>query len=302
MDLKQMQYLITLADEGSFTSAARELSISQPSLSTFVSKVEGELGLQLFDRNTTPITLTYAGEIYIDHLRSICDDAELLDRRMNDISGREVGTIRIGFPTERASYVLPRLIPVFKRQYPNIDVMPVTGSSREMLQRIQEGKLNMAVLPIGSTHDDFIRNELYEEEMILADGCGYIRNEHLIVGMKECVDPLKLNGLPLITLDKSHGIRHYQDKLFRFHEVKPDIMMEVPSNATAYRLASAGMGVAIVPNMVAEMTKPVGPLRTYRISVTGYRWTVSAVTKKDAYITGIENRFINCMRSVMNPR
>jgi DNA-binding transcriptional LysR family regulator len=309
MDIRQMQYLITLADTGSYTQAARELNISQPSLSTFVTKVESELELQLFDRNTTPITLTYAGRIYIDSLRSICTKAELLDRRMNDVSGREAGTIRVGFPTERAAYMIPYVMPVMKKQHPDIDVRITTGSSERLMQMVDGGKLDMAVLPASSLRDDtgsmpegLVRNELYEEEVFLVDGCGYIKEEHLIPSMKNCADPMKLDGIPLVTLDKTHGIRHFQDNLFRLHEAAPDIVMEVPSNAAAYRLASAGLGAAIVPGMVVEMFKPISDVRTYHISVTGYRWKISAITKKNAYITGIEKAFINCVRSVMNVR
>lgn len=307
MDIKQMQYLITLADVGSFTLAAKELKISQPSLSTFISKTEDGLGLKLFDRNTNPVSLTYAGKIYIDSLRDICDRAELLDRRLNDISGRAVGSIRIGIPNERAAYVIPNLIPVFRKRYPDIDVMITSGTTYKLLQMTRDGKLDMAILPTDSMRDDstdaadgLVRNELYEEELLLADGCGYISEKHLIPGMKNCVDPMKLDGMPLITLDEPHGIRHFQNMMFRLHEVTPDIRMEVPSNAIAYRLASAGLGAAIVPNMVTEMFKPIAPVSTYRISVTGYRWKVSAMTKKGAYVTEIKKKFINCMRSVMN--
>ena len=307
MDIKQMQYLITLADAGSYTLAAKTLNISQPSLSAFVSKMESEIGLQLYDRSTTPISLTYAGEIYIDSLRSMCDRAELLDRRMNDISGRMVGSIRVGLPTERAAYVIPQVMPVMRKQYPDVEVLVTTGSTSKLIQQVNDGKLDMAVLPTNSMRDDsadtvnnLIRNELYEEELLLIDGCGHIKDEQLIDGMKNCVDPMKLDGLPLITLDKTHGIRHFQDNLFRYHEVKPNILMEVPSNAIAYRLASAGLGIAIVPSMVSEMIKPIREVRTYRISVTGYRWKISALSKKDSYVTEIEKGFINCMRAVMN--
>ncbi len=307
MDIKQMQYLITLADVGNFTQAARELRISQPSLSSFVSKAEDALGLKLFDRNTTPISLTYAGRIYIDALRDICDKAELLDRRLNDISGREVGSIKLGIPTERAAYVIPRLIPAFRKRYPDINLMITSGSTYKLLQLTRDGKIDMAVLPTDSMRDDstdasdgLVRNEIYEEELLLADGCGYIQERHMIPGMRSCVDPMKLDGLPLIALDEPHGIRHFQNMMFKLHEVTPDIRMEVPSNAIAYRLASAGMGVAIVPNMVAEMFKPIADISTYRISVTGYRWKVSAMTKKGSYVTEIEKKFINCMRNVMN--
>ena len=302
MDIKQMRYLITLADTGNFTIAARDLSITQPSLSTFVSKVEGELGVLLFDRTTTPVSLTYAGKIYIDSLREIYDRAERLEQRMNDISGKLAGTLRVGLSAERAVGVIPRFLPVFKKRYPDIDIVTVEASSRDMMQMVREGKLDMAVLPLDGEVDDLTRNELYEMEMVLVDGCGFVKEEHLIEGMHDHVDPAKLEGLPLITKARNHGTRYYQDKLFRTHEVKANIVMEVPSNTAAFRLASAGMGVAIVPKELTEMIEAVGAIKVYHISVTGYRNITSVVTARNAHITGIERAFINCMRSVMNSR
>ena len=102
MDFRELTYITTIADCGSVTEAAKRLYISQPSLSYILAKVEEDLGVKLFDRKTSPLTLTYAGERYVATARTILSLSGNLRRELKDIGGGGRGEIRIGIPTERA--------------------------------------------------------------------------------------------------------------------------------------------------------------------------------------------------------
>lgn len=101
MELRQFTYVNMVARYGSFTKAAAKLFISQPALSNYISKVEEELGVRLFDRSANPLILTYAGEQYLKRTKKILTQIDDMDREMRDIAHFMHGRIRIGFPNER---------------------------------------------------------------------------------------------------------------------------------------------------------------------------------------------------------
>lgn len=105
MELRQFTYVDMVAACGSFTKAAAKLFISQPALSNYIGKVEEELGVKLFDRSSTPLTLTYAGEQYLKRARVIIGQIHEMDKEIRDITQNMKGKIRLGFPSERIIYM-----------------------------------------------------------------------------------------------------------------------------------------------------------------------------------------------------
>lgn len=101
MELRQFTYVNQVAECGNFTKAAAKLFISQPALSNYISKVEGDLGVKLFDRSATPLKLTYAGEQYLKRAKVILGQMEDMNRELRDITHYMTGRLRIGFPSER---------------------------------------------------------------------------------------------------------------------------------------------------------------------------------------------------------
>ena len=108
MDFREMLYITAVADCRSVTAAAKRLYISQPSLSYIISKVEQDVGVKLFERRTYPLTLTYAGEKYVDTARKILLLNDNLRKELADIGMGEKGKISLGMPLERAGYMLSR--------------------------------------------------------------------------------------------------------------------------------------------------------------------------------------------------
>lgn len=107
MDFRQIQYLTAIAEYQSITKAADALYISQSAMSHYVQKAEAELGVLLFDRSTTPITLTYAGRKYMESARKILLENDRLMKEFRDITHHMTGKLRIGTSRDRASYMMP---------------------------------------------------------------------------------------------------------------------------------------------------------------------------------------------------
>lgn len=160
MDIRQMQYILTLAEYRSFTKAAKALYISQPSLSSFVAKAEAELGVVLFDRSTSPLTLTYAGKIYTKGAEAIISSCELLQKQLSDISSQKIGRIRVGLPYERAAYMLPLILPEYKKAYPQVAVQVTTSNSAQMIEMLLGNRIDLAIMP-GSTWNQDVARRIY---------------------------------------------------------------------------------------------------------------------------------------------
>ena len=118
MNEKHMQYVLTVLKEGSFTNAAKKLYVSQPSLSQIIKTAESNLGAPIFDRSTDPITLTPAGQLYVEAARQVTTISTNLRKQVEELSKEEFGTIRLGISVQRGMELLPELYPRFKKRFP----------------------------------------------------------------------------------------------------------------------------------------------------------------------------------------
>lgn len=122
MELRQLQYVLQIAAEKNFSRAADKLHIAQPSLSQQLSKLEKELGVMLFQRNTSSVELTYAGSKFVEQAQIIIDGVELLRQEMSDISELRTGRVVVGSMPITGAHLLPHVLPVFKQNYPEVEI------------------------------------------------------------------------------------------------------------------------------------------------------------------------------------
>lgn len=297
MDLKQIQYVLTLAEYRSFTKASKALYISQPTLSSYVAKVEDVLGVTLFDRSTTPLTLTYAGEVYIKGAGEILDTCKRLEKQLSDISTQKTGRIRLALSGDRAAYMLPRILPKYRQMYPGVTVQTISSPSGQIMDMLPDNRVDIAIVPDGGrSKQEVLRSDIYSEELVLVAGKQMISAEYLVDGLEDAVDICHLEKIPLISPGPEHSIRGFVDKLFSEGGLRPNIIMETDSLATAYRLATAGLGAAIVPRMTLELTRQTKKTPVYSLGACGTSWKIVALQRKDRYAGQIEKDFIATAR------
>lgn len=303
MDLKQLQYLLTLAKHRNFTKASKALYISQPSLSSYVAKVEDDLGVTLFDRGTNPLTITYAGEIYMKGAGEILDAYRRLENRLSDISAHKIGRIRVALSSDRAAYMIPLILPKYRELHPGVTVQITPSPSAQIPELLLDNQIDLAILPGGSgISQTLIRSDLYSEELVLVAGKELIREEYLMEGVRDAVDIYHLEDIPLITLEPQHSIRSFVDHLFSSNGLRPNILMETSSLTSAYRLATAGLGAAIVPRMTLELIRGTQDTPVYSLGSGGTTWKIVAIRRKDREAGQIEKDFITLSRQIFLSR
>lgn len=216
MDLRQFQYISAVARFRNVTKAADSLFISQSALSHYIKSAEDELGVRLFDRSTTPISLTDAGRCYMESAQRILLENERLMKELRDITNHMSGTLKIGTSGDRCSYMIPKLLPEFYAKFPEIRVDVVTEGGSSLSKMLRDGAIDLVLLPSLPEDRDpsFVYEKLYTEELLLVAKKGLIEEKDR-VGGHHIVNPEILDGKPFFIQEQGHVHHNYCNNLFR---------------------------------------------------------------------------------------
>ncbi len=292
MDFRQLQYVLKVAECGSITKAASELYITQPSLSNYISKVEKELGVLLFDRSVNPIQLSLAGEEYVKDARRILRIQEQMKKKLDDISSVARKQIRLGISYERGIVMLPYLLPKFKEMFPQTEIHITPGGHARLTDCLDNGKLDMIIFPL--LYQDNTKNyyPIYQEELLLCAGPEIIKKEHLLPGRADTINPSVCQDLPFIRVESGRSISEAFNTLW---SRASNIVLEAYSISESVRLAAVGYGACLVPRMTLDAIRINRAARLYSIGAPPLFWEVYAITRKGSYLDAAEQAIISIM-------
>ena len=250
MNLKQAQYVKTIAECGSITAAAKKLFVSQPSLSQMLRQLEQDTGLPIFDRSTSPMRLTYAGEKYLHAAERILAANAELDSQLREIRQEHAGRLRLGISVTRAMQVMPLVMPVFQQQYPNVSLQLTESGSANLEALLQGGSIDLAFAALESTSPS-LAYELLEKETI-----GVLAGRDTAVAQQYPAG----TALPLetfrresfVSLTKGHSSRITQDKLFRKYGLTPNILLETDALEVGRRVALEAGACMLLPSIYID--------------------------------------------------
>ena len=250
MNMKQALYFKTIAQYGTITAAAKQLYISQPSLSQTLRQIEDEVGTPLFDRSTSPFHLTYAGERYLKAVEAMLDIEIRLKEEIESIRRDDGGRLRLGISVTRAMQVLPDVIPIFTKAYPNVTIELTEAASASLEGLLQKGQIDLALAALEANEAN-IAYELIEKESI-----------GILAGKDSQLAQLVPSGTPIslemvekeafVSLDTSHSSRIIQDRLFRRYNIRPKILLETSSLEVARRVALKSGACMVLPDVYAD--------------------------------------------------
>lgn len=169
MNLKEIEYIVTLAEEGKLARAAQRLFITPSALTQQVSNLEHEIGLPLFERSRSGWSPTRAGQIYLSSARQILQIRQETDRRLQDLSDSQKGNLSIGVTSEHGTTTFTHIYPAFHKQFPEVTINIYEANVRTQQQMICTGKLDLGILTLSEeqqTEDLYI--PLAQEEILLA--------------------------------------------------------------------------------------------------------------------------------------
>lgn len=167
---KNPEYFLTVAAERSISKAAEKLYISQPYLSQHIIRLEESFGIQLLDREKTPLVLTPAGEIYVKYLESCRQLYQKLILDFDSIHTNQTQTLRLGFSNWRASILLPAVLPAFSSRYPDVKLEFFEVPTSELYRLIADDKVDFVIMNTTLDTPDYVTSEIILYEKILLVG------------------------------------------------------------------------------------------------------------------------------------
>lgn len=304
------KYVYEVYKERSFTKAAQNLYISQPSLSARIKKIEEIIGEPLFDRSTTPLQLTEVGKVYIEAAEEITQIEQRVENYINDLAGLKTGNLAVGASTLFAAYVVPSLITQFNQKFPDVHIQLIEGNTAELEEMLGSNALDFV---IDNYHYDSIlyNKELYcEENILLAVPKHFAVNEELgmyqlsykniknknYLNQKYPAVPLgRFADLPFIMLTQGNDTRTRGDRLCRNVGFKPNIVLEFNQQSTAYMASSTQLGATFISDILVSQLPTFENLVYYKLDGEEAKRKVFFYYNTHKYKTRVMEEFVRMM-------
>lgn len=271
MDLRQMEYVLALADEQHFTRAAALCGVSQSGLSAAIRGLEDELGTTLFTRTTRRVELTEAGLALVPHARTMLAHAAAARYAVDDVSRELTGRLRIG--TEQCLGVVDvnALLEKAHRRHPLLELHFVQAGSYQLAEGVRTGTLDVAFVAVSDHLGPIERIEFGRQPLVLLVPPGHPLDAGGVLGWED------LEEQDFVDFHKDWAIRGLNDAASASHRVKRRVRCSVNDVHTLLDLVHRGLGIAIVPQHVSAKSQAAG-LTTRTMPADTPTWNVSAIT------------------------
>ncbi|MDP0488312.1 MAG: LysR family transcriptional regulator [Fusobacterium sp. JB021] len=251
MTLKEMEYVITIAKYESFSKAADVLFVSQSALSQAITKLEKELGLQLFRRNNKNVSLTFAGEMFFKKGEEILNLTSRFSNELNTLASCKKRIIRLGIHQSYGKYFLPKLIPFYKKLLPNVQIKMIEDYSANLEKLLLEDKLDVIISTFQEKNSKLSYKKFFEENILLA----IAKNNHLNRDFDEDenikeIDLTNFKDENFILLIKEFKSRKIIDNICKSLNFTPNCILESKDFDTINSLVAQNMGVGFVPSSI----------------------------------------------------
>lgn len=254
MNLRDLEYLVAVADHRHFGRAAQACFVSQPTLSTQIRKLETELGVELIERNPRRITLTEVGNVVVDHARAALAEAQMIRTVAAQAGDPEAGSVRIGLFHTLAPYLLPHVVPVLHERFPRLELLLVEDKTDSLVSRLYEGTIDAAVLALPIHAQNLVCEPLFDEDFVLAAPRG-----HRLVAADTRIALETLAGEDLLLLEEGHCLRDQALEVCRLTGAAERRGFRATSLATLTQMVAAGVGVTLLPDLATRPPAPPNP-------------------------------------------
>jgi LysR family transcriptional regulator, hydrogen peroxide-inducible genes activator len=249
MELHQLRYFCAVVKAGNFTRAAEEQHIAQPSLSQQILKLEAELGARLFDRLARSAKLTQYGNAFLPKAEAILRQIGDAQTELRELAGADKGEVTVGAIPTIAPYFLAPVLAAFTRKHPGVTVRVMEEITPVLLDRLQTGAVDVALLALPAKGIALSTQELIREPLFLA-----IPETHRLRSA-EVRDLQAIKNEPFLLLKDAHCFRESALGACRRSRIAPNVAFESGQFSTILAMVAAGMGVSIVPAMAVQPFK-----------------------------------------------
>ncbi len=251
MDFKGLEYICAIAEAKTISRASKNLFISQPALSQYLSKLEHEIGTPIFLRSGNEMHLTSAGEILVRQGKNMLLERENMLAQVTNISRGQKEVLRFGISPFYSKYYLPPLLLHYRFHYPDVRLEVVEKSSTELEDAVLNGRLDLCFIPAEPMREGLVYQPIYFEEILIA-----VPPRHPVNAMAvpspdiPYLDLTLLRDMPFIELIPQMKFSKMSQRILRHFSMTPDVIYETANWETVCMLVASGIGVGFLPRIL----------------------------------------------------
>lgn len=308
------EYVYEVYKERSFSKAAKNLFISQPSLSGTIKRVEEEIGYEIFDRSTKPIGVTDIGEKYIKTIEKILKLERHFIQYVNDVDDLKAGNVSVGGTQQYTSYMLPAIVSKFIEKYPHINVDIVEAKTSSLIRYLNEGIIDIAIDNYSYDEEDYSRQFQTKDTMILTVPKSFLSNENLkdyALSFEEIQSgEFKNDDIPFVKLSEfkdenfillkeGNDTRTRAHKKFVNENISPKVLLEVEQQITSYNLTAYGLGISFISDYLIRNVGDNDSLCYYKLENYENDRDICFYYLKNKYITKAQSEFLKMAKETL---
>ena len=246
MNLKDLKYLVALADTGHFGKAAERTFVSQPTLSAQLKKLEEYLGVKLVERQPKNVQLTDVGKQVVVRARRMLNEGEEIVALARNNTDPFAGKLKMALIPTIGPYLLPRVMPKLRKSLPQLRLMLYEYQTEPLLTRLRDGEIDLGIMALPAAQDGIESRELFEEDFTVA-----LPADHALAA-KSSIKLQDLKGHTLLLLEDGHCLRDQALEVCSRVDVREAEDFRATSLETLRQMVVAGLGITLLPELAVE--------------------------------------------------
>ena len=297
MDLHYLEYIIEITNMHSISRAAENLFITQSTLSQYLSRLESELGVNLFERRRNEMTLTPAGKLYVAACEQMLQQKRELYNQLSDMGQAKTGSFSVGITPQWGAVAYSHIIGKFYESYPNVTVKVMEETASPLIRLLQDGELDMAIIPLTENSSLPLESILLQaEELILAIPKEHAKKLSLqnADGSFPRISIADLKNEPMIFSQSQTTIRKLENQCFAACRVTPKIVAEINSHPASLVMVEQSIGSTFLPISCATTSDRI----VYAHAVPTVQWFVVIAFRKGFVLHQSEKYFVSLFQQL----
>ncbi|WP_294352452.1 LysR family transcriptional regulator [uncultured Clostridium sp.] len=286
MNIRKLKIFYATATSLNMTKVAKELYISQPSVSQAIHEIEEEVGAILFDRIGKRIYLTDEGLVYLNYVRRILNLYKEASERLEEMSNMESGKIKVGASTTIGIYILPDIIRRFVEKHKGIEISLIIENTANIERLILENKVDFAFVEGKINSEEIIKEEIWKDELVL------ICSDKHPWKSRKLVSGTEIKNEKFIIRERGSGTREVIESYMQNNNIEYNVFMELGNTEAIKKSVEAKLGIGCISSKCVDNLEELGKLHTLKIKDGNIERSLLLIIHKDKFINNNIKEFI----------
>lgn len=290
---REIDVFMVLAETLSFRRTAERVHLSQPAVTGVIGRLEEALGVRLFDRTTRQVQLTGPGQVFLDQARRLRHMTEEAVRAVREVATLQTGQVAMAAMPSLAATVVPRTFARFRAQHPGVRLQLLDTLSDPAFELVRAGRVDFALTAANPAYTDLDYQPLATDGFVLL-----IPQAHALARGRQPLSWADVADLPHISMPLPSSVRQYADAAFLEHRIRFAPQFELEHLASIKALVAAGLGVAALPELAANVGPDEGVVRR-PLRSPALRRPIGLVTLRGRSLSPAAQAMVDLLREAM---